>query len=224
MASSHARTRRSLRLLVAAVVVGAFALVPVAPGVAAPTPVAIPITEGGFGVNGTDLTVPTVAGAELSGTYDPDTGEFSGTLTIPAFTKSGTTSASDAFELSFSAVSAAVSGTIPQTGTGTLGPVGWTVGITLPDLSITDCSVTIAPLTLVTTFSAETGALALTATGYPIPESTCTNAGDEPTVDGVLAIPTTTTAVGLLAADASVLRPPAPEPEPEPAPRPTFTG
>ncbi len=204
--------------------VGAFALVPVAPGVAAPTPVAIPITEGGLGVNGTALTIPTVAGAELSGTYDPDTGEFSGTLTIPAFTKAGTTSASDAFELSFSAVSAAVTGTIPQTGTGTLGPVGWTVGIALPDLSITDCSVTIAPLTLVTTFSPETGALALTATGYPIPESTCTNADDELTVDAVLAIPTTTTAVGLLAADASVLRPPAPEPEPEPAPRPTFTG
>lgn len=224
MASSHARTRRPLRLLVAAVVVGTFALVPVAPGGAAPTPVVIPITEGAFGVNGTVLTVPTVAGAELSGTYDPDTGAFSGTLTIPAFTKSGTTSASDPFELSFSAVSAAVTGTIPQTGTGTLGPVGWTVGIALPDASITDCSVTIAPVTLVTTFDAATGALALVATGYPIPESTCTNAGDEPTVDAVLAIPTTTTAVGLLAADASVLRPPAPEPEPEPAPRPTFTG
>jgi hypothetical protein len=84
--------------------------------------------------------------------------------------------------------------------------------------------VTIAPLTLITTFDAVTGALALTAAGYPIPESTCTNTGDEPTVDATLAIPTSTTALALLAVDASALRPPAPEPEPEPAPRPTFTG
>lgn len=220
------KARRPLRLLVAAAVVVAAALVPIAPGTAAPTPVVVPITEGGLSINGTVLTVPTVAGAQLEGTYDPDTGEFSGTLTIPAFTKSGTTSASDAFTLSFSAVSAAVTGTIPQTGSGTLGPVGWTVGIALPDLSITDCSVTIAPLTLTTTFDAATGALALTATGYSVPESTCTTVGDEPTVDATLAIPTTATALGLLAADATVLRPPTPEPEPEPAPapRPTFTG
>jgi hypothetical protein len=202
----------------------AAALVPMAPGTAAPTPVVVPITAGGLSINGTELIVPAVAGAQLEGTYDPDTGAFAGTLTIPAFNLSGTTSASDAFTLAFSAVSAAVTGTIPQTGSGTLGPVGWTVGITLPGPSITDCSVTIAPLTLITTFDAVTGALALTAAGYPIPESTCTNTGDEPTVDATLAIPTSTTALALLAVDASALRPPAPEPEPEPAPRPTFTG
>jgi hypothetical protein len=216
------RFRRSVRLLVAAAVVTTAAMVPVLPGNAAPTPVVIPITEGGLGVNGTVLTIPAVAGAQLAGTYDPDTGAFSGSLVVPSFTLSGTTSVSDAFTLTFSAVDAPVTGTIPQTGSGTLGPVGWTVGIALPDLSITDCSVTIAPLALTTTFSAETGALALTAVSYPIPESTCTNAGDEPTVDAVLAIPTTVTVLGLLAADASALRPPAPEPEPEP--QPTFTG
>lgn len=213
------RRRRSVRLFAAAALAAAVVLLPVVPGQAAPTSVTIPITEGGMGVNGTVLAIPTVGGAQLAGTYDPDTGAFDGHLVIPSFTLAGTTSISDSFVLTFSAVDAAVTGTIPQTGTGTLGPVGWTVGVEIvTPYSITGCTVTIAPLALTTTFDAESGGMSMIATGYEIPGADCTGGlSDESDVNAILGIPTTTTALGLLAVDASALRPPA-------VPEPSFTG
>ncbi len=217
MNSTNAPRRLSVRFAALCAVVLALGavVVPAGLGGAAPTEVEIPITSGGMGVNGTPVLFPTVPGAKLVGTYDPDTGAFSGRLVIPAFSQSGVTSIDDDFTLEFAAVDAEVSGTIPQTGNGTLGPVGWTVGVALPDYFITTgCTVTIAPLTLTTTFDASgaTPALALTATGFSIPGSECANPVDEADVDAVLAIPTSATSMGLLAADASALLPPAPQP------------
>lgn len=211
------RRHRSVRLLAAAALAAAVVVLPGIPGQAAPTAVTVPITEGGMGVNGTTLPIPTVAGAQLTGTYDPATGAFDGRLVIPAFTLPGSTSVGDTFVLSFSAVDAAVTGTIPQTGTGTLGPIGWTVGVEIvTPYPITGCTVTIAPLALTTTFDAGTGGLSMVATGYEIPGADCTGGlSDEADVNFFLAIPTTATALGLLAVDASALRP---------APEPTFTG
>lgn len=200
---------RSLRLVAVALVTGVLVLVPGSPGSADPVTVTVPITGAVMTVNGTATTFPAAPGAVLTGTYDPDSGAFTGNLVLPALGQTGTTSLGDGFALSFAPVNAPVTGTIPQTGTGTIGTVGWTVevGLTGPLLTISGCSVTIAPMSFTTTFDAVAGTLALTSVGYPIPGVTCTGgAVDEADVEATLAIPTTATELVLSAVDASSLR------------------
>jgi hypothetical protein len=152
------------RVAAVLVVAAAFILVPGSPGSAAPTTVSVNINAGAMTVNGTVIDFAENPAALLSGTYDPATGAFSGTLVIPPFGQTDETSLGDGFSLSFADTSAPVTGTIPQTGSGTLGTVGFTVavGLTGPTLVISGCSVTIAPMTFTTTFDAVAGTLALT--------------------------------------------------------------
>lgn len=202
-------------------VAAAFILVPGSPGSAAPTTVSVNINAGAMTVNGTVIDFAENPAALLSGTYDPATGAFSGTLVIPPFGQTDETSLGDGFALSFADTSAPVTGTIPQTGSGTLGTVGFTVdvGLTGPTYFISGCSVTIAPMTFTTTFDAVAGTLALTSTGFSIPAVTCTDGfSDEFDVNSTLAIPTTSTELVLSSSDASALRAPQ-----EPT-RPSYTG
>ena len=202
-------------------VAASFVLLPSSPGSAAPTVVSVPVSGAVLTVNGTATTFPAAPGAVLTGTYDPATGAFSGNLSLPALGQTGTTSLGAGFALSFAAVNTAVTGTIPQSGSGTLGTVGWTVGVGLtgPTYVVSDCSVVITPMTFTTTFDATAGTLALTSTGFTIPVVSCTGgAGDESTVNSVLAIPTTLTELVLSSNDASALRAPQ-----EPT-RPAYTG
>lgn len=209
------------RLAAALVVAATFILVPGSPGSAAPTSVSIPVNGGAMSVNGTVITFLENPGAVLSGTYDPATGEFSGNLVIPGFGQTDETSLGNGFALTFPEISAPVTGTIPQTGSGTLGSVGWVVGVSLTgpfEFTSSPCSATIAPLTFTTTFDAGAGTLALTATGFTIPAVTCDEVGDEGVANAVLALPTTLTSLALSSSNASALAAPQ-----EPT-RPTFTG
>lgn len=209
------------RVAAALVVAAAFVLVPGSPGSAAPSTVSLNIDAGAMTVNGTVIDFIENPAAMLSGTYDPATGDFTGTLAIPSFGQTDETSLGDGFSLSFADTSAPVTGTIPQTGSGTIGTVGFNVavGLTGPTYTVSGCSVVIAPMAFTTTFDAEAGSLTLTSTGFTIPEVTCTDgASDEGTVNAVLAIPTTLTSLVLSSSNASALRAPQ-----EPT-RPSYTG
>lgn len=213
---------RPVRVLgVLSLAVASFLVLPGSASSAAPTSVSVPISGAVMTVNGTATNFPAAPGAVLSGTYDPSTGAFSGNLVIPGLGQTGTTSLGAGFSLNIAPFTAPVTGTIPQSGSGTLGSVGWSVdvGLTGPTFVISGCSVTIAPMTFATTFDSAAGTLALTATGYSIPAATCTGGPiDESDVNSVLAIPTTATELVLSASDASALRGPQ-----EPS-RPTFAG
>lgn len=209
------------RLAAALVVAAAFVLVPGSPAASTPTTVSVNVNAGAMTVNGTVIDFAENPAALLNGTYDPATGAFSGTLAIPSFGQTDDTSVGEGFALSFADTSAPVTGTIPQTGSGTLGTVGFTVGVDLigPSDIISGCSVVIAPMSFTTTFDATAGTLTLTSTGFTIPGVTCTGgAGDEGTVNAVLAIPTTLTSLVLSSSAASALRAPQ-----EPT-RPSYTG
>lgn len=209
------------RVAAVLLVAAAFVLVPGSPGSADPTSVSLNINAGAMTVNGTVIDYAENPAAILSGTYDPATGAFSGTLAIPPFGQTDETSLGDGFAISFADTSAPVTGTIPQTGSGSLGTVGFSVdvGLTGPTYLVSGCSVVIAPMTFTTTFDAVAGALTLTSTGFTIPAVTCTGgAGDEATVNGVLAIPTTLTSLVLSSSNAAALRAPQ-----EPT-RPSYTG
>jgi len=211
-----------------AVIVGAAAFVlPGSTGSAAPTTANIPISFGEMVVNGTTVSFPTVPGATLSGQYDSDTGAVSGNLVIPAFGVSGTTSRSQPFTLGFPAVNTPVTGTIPQSGTGSVSIGGWSVGILLPNQSITvdsGCSVTIGTTSMTTSFNAADQSLLLSGP-LSIPGSSCSGlepdavpagTGSESIVNFSLGLPTTNASYSLGANDASaLLAPPA---------KPTFTG
>ena len=204
---------RPVRVLgVLGLAVASFLVLPGSASSAAPTSVSVPISGAVMTVNGTATNFPAAPGAVLTGTYDPDTGAFSGTLDLPALGQTGTTSLGEGFALTFAPVSAPVTGSIPQTGSGTLGTVGWVVGVGLtgPSYVISDCTVTIAPMTFTATFDAGAGSLVLMSNGYPIPAPVCTGAGgsfDESDVQSALAIPTTATQLVLFSSDASALRP-----------------
>ena len=211
--------RKFLRpiLLAGAVVIAAGAVIlPGSAGSAASKSVEVPITFGSMVVNGTVVDYPTVPGATLNGDYDPETGTFSGNLVIPTFAVSDMTSVLNDFTLIFPPVNTPVTGTIPQSGTGSLVIGGWTVGILLPDDAISiesECTVTIGATTMTSQFNALDGTLALTG-GLEIPGSICTGfeptlapagAGNEFIVDTALAIPTSNASLSLGSNNASAL-------------------
>ena len=201
-------------------------VLPGSAGSAAPTTASIPISFGEMVVNGTTVSFPTVPGATLSGEYDADTGAFSGNLVVPAFAVSGVTSISTNFTLLFEPVNSPVTGTIPQSGTGSVDIGGWRVGILLPDSSITIeslCSVAIGTTSMTTSLNSADKSLLL-AGPLSIPGATCSGiepvsipagAGSESIVNSLLALPTSNASYALGSNDASALLAPA---------RPTFTG
>ena len=211
--------RKFLRpvLVAVAVVVSAAAVVlPGSTGSAAPNAVSIPVTFGEMVVNGTTVNFPTVAGATLSGEYDADTGAFSGILVIPAFEVSGVTSLTHPFTLYFAPVNSPVTGTIPQSGTGSVSIGGWTVQIVLPNQSITigsGCSVTIGTTSMASSFNSADTSLLLSGP-LSIPGASCTGfepvalpagAGNESLVNYYLGLPTTNASYMLGSNDASAL-------------------
>ena len=211
--------RKFLRpfLVAGAVIISAAAVVlPGSTGSATPATANIPISFGEMVVNGTTVNFPTVPGATLSGEYDADTGAFSGTLVIPAFAVSGVTSLTQPFNLLFAPVNSPVSGTIPQSGTGSVSIGGWAVGILLPDQSITidsGCSVTIGTTSMAASFNSADKSLLLSGP-LSIPGATCTGIdpvalpaglGNEALVNAYLGLPTTNASYMLGSNDASAL-------------------
>jgi len=216
---------RPVRVLgVLGLAAASFFVLPGSASSAAPTTVSVPITGAVMTVNGTPTTFPASAGAALAGTYDPTTGAFSGTLSLPGLGQTGTTSASEGFALNFAPLTAPVTGTIPQDGSAGLIVMtsgSWTVdvGLTGPTYTLSGCTVSIAAMSLTATFDAAAKTLSLTSSGYSIPNPTCTGgSSDESTVELVLGIPTSLTSLVMSSSDASALLAPQ-----EPT-RPSYTG
>lgn len=202
---------RSLR---AAVVAGVMALLlgPAAAAQAAVVPVNFNLTGGTLVVGSLSLPFPTT-GASLSGDWDDETGDFTGTLNVPTFTVPVEPIPGTVVNANITLSATPVVGTVPPDQTVGSVSTSLTVAVAVPPLA--DCSLGPIALELETSLAEVEGAITLTATGagFTIPAGTCVPDSFTALVNGALGLPTSATSVELIGVLGEA-PPPAPEPEP----------
>jgi hypothetical protein len=200
------------RTVRAAVVAGVMALLlgPAAAAQAAVVPVNFNLTGGLLTIGGLPVEIP-ATGATLAGDWDNESGDFTGALTIPAFSvdlPAATSGLPLDVTLDVTIAATPVVGTVPPDGAVGSVTTSLTVGVGVALLGL-ECSLGPVDLELATTL-AEIGGeveLLVVGEGFTVPTAVCSDAQLGGLVNDALGLPTSETSIALAGVLGDIVEP-----------------